>query len=136
MVILSISLATLAIQSVALAGTFLNLVGTVRVDEGAIVAAGYTGDLDDLPIGIRVYTLDIDTNMLTYVETVACVRAARGVWAYLVEPPTVAGGAATYYLLTAGISDHISGAVGGPRVASTDTILSAGLAAGFIRAAS
>lgn len=140
MLIISLVLATAAVQSVALAGTLTNSLGTVRVDEPAIVAAGYVGALADLPISVTAFTLDVETRTVTYVTSVRCVRISQGLWAFLVPPPTVAGGSTTTYALAAGISAPIvAGTVttSVQRVIATpESVQTAGVLAFFTRASS
>lgn len=83
------------VQSVALAGTLSSPGVNVSVDEQALVDAGYTGKLEDLPITIERWDFDATAKKFAYGGTGTMYRVAYGVWAGGADAPTVAGGAST-----------------------------------------
>jgi len=96
-----------AVQSVALAGTFVAPGVGVTVDEALIRRQGYTGDLEDLAIKAQVYEFNGTDSWTAIGSPSKLYRVSHGCWSGGVDAPTVAGGASSRSVVVAGLWDDI-----------------------------
>lgn len=124
-------------QSVALAGTFENMIWTIDVDEALAMRAGFSGQPSTLPIEVVVVQLSDDEGSVSQATTVTAYRTGPGTWYAISPPPVIEADSAKVYSANATISAPIyKGQTTTEVLATPQTMQGASCPMSFARAAS